>query len=274
MRPKLGGAFNLHRYSLDKKLDFFVMFSSATTLLGNPGQTNYVAANMGLETLAARRRAMGLPGIAVGWGAIGDTGMLTRDSRAMDSLSRVTGITPLKASQALEALEDLKDTCSPAPALLIADWKRLSRMPLGRMPRFTALRVDADDSEDTSLSDIVKNLPQDKAMARITEIITSIIARIMGVPAASVKTGAPLSGMGMDSLMAVEMMVAIEDRLEGKSIIGGITASSSIRDVATRIYALLSSGDEANDVRNALENKHGITITDSLAASIKKEVGI
>ncbi len=274
MRPKLGGAFNLHRYSLDKKLDFFVMFSSATTLLGNPGQTNYVAANMGLETLAARRRAMGLPGIAVGWGAIGDTGMLTRDSRAMDSLSRVTGITPLKAAQALEALEDLRDTCSPAPALLIADWKKLSRMPLGRMPRFAALRVDADDSEDTSLSDIVKNLPQDKAMARITEIITSIIARIMGVPAASVKTGAPLSGMGMDSLMAVEMMVAIEDRLEGKSIIGGITASSTIRDVAARIYALLSSGDEAGDVRAALETKHGITIADSLADSIKKEVGI
>ena len=274
MRPKLGGAFNLHRYSLDKKLDFFVMFSSATTLLGNPGQTNYVAANMGLETLAALRRGMGLPGIAVGWGAIGDTGMLTRDSRAMDSLSRVTGITPLRAAQALEALEDLKDTCSPAPALLIADWKRLSRMPLGRMPRFAALRVDADDSEDVSLSDIVKNLPQDKAMMRITEIITSIIARIMGVPPASVKTGTPLSGMGMDSLMAVEMMVAIEDRLEGKSIVGGITASSSIRDVATRIYALLSNGDEVNDVRRALETKHGITITDSLANKIRKEVGI
>ena len=35
--------------TLDTPLDYFILFSSATTLFGNPGQGNYVAANACLE---------------------------------------------------------------------------------------------------------------------------------------------------------------------------------------------------------------------------------
>src|SRR5262249_57994403 len=70
LRPKIAGAWNLHQETLDQRLDLFVMYSSATTLFGNEGQGNYVAANLYLEALADYRRGLGLPGLAVGLGGV------------------------------------------------------------------------------------------------------------------------------------------------------------------------------------------------------------
>jgi len=65
---------------------FLVLYSSATTTLGNPGQGSYVAANMYLESLAECRRRLGLPALTVGWGPIGDVGFLARNERVRDAL--------------------------------------------------------------------------------------------------------------------------------------------------------------------------------------------
>lgn len=59
--PKVVGAGNLHEISSGLELDFFVLYSSATTLFGNPGQSAYVAANSWLEGLARWRCVNGLP---------------------------------------------------------------------------------------------------------------------------------------------------------------------------------------------------------------------
>lgn len=62
LKPKAEGARILHERfsSLAKPLDFFVMFSSIVTVLGNPGQANYGAANAYLQALAQQRRSIGL----------------------------------------------------------------------------------------------------------------------------------------------------------------------------------------------------------------------
>ncbi|MDL2291481.1 beta-ketoacyl reductase [Desulfovibrio sp. OttesenSCG-928-F20] len=65
---KARGAWNLHLATLNAKLDFFVLYSSATTAFGNPGSAAYVAANGLLESLAAARRHMGLAATVIGWG--------------------------------------------------------------------------------------------------------------------------------------------------------------------------------------------------------------
>ena len=46
--PKIQGTWNLHTAFADHSLDFFILFSSVSGTVGNPGQANYVAAKAGL----------------------------------------------------------------------------------------------------------------------------------------------------------------------------------------------------------------------------------
>ena len=75
MAPKVAGGWLLDELTRDDPLDFFVLFSSASALLGSPGQSNYIAANGFLDGLAAYRQARGLPALTINWGSWAEVGM-------------------------------------------------------------------------------------------------------------------------------------------------------------------------------------------------------
>ncbi|MEL6463169.1 MAG: KR domain-containing protein, partial [Cyanobacteria bacterium J06621_15] len=74
LNPKYLGAWNLHTLTKDLPLDFFIMFSSAASLFGSPGQGNHVAANTFLDSLARYRQSLGLPGLSINWGVWSEIG--------------------------------------------------------------------------------------------------------------------------------------------------------------------------------------------------------
>lgn len=76
-RPKVTGAWRLHEATAGHPLDWFVVYSSMSSLLGNPGQGAYAAANSWLDTFAAWRTARGLRTLAIDWGPWGETGVAT-----------------------------------------------------------------------------------------------------------------------------------------------------------------------------------------------------
>ncbi len=75
LRPKAFAAHHLHRLTKDDDLDFFILFSSASAVMGSPAQANYACANALLDGLAAARRSQGLPATAVNFGPWGRGGM-------------------------------------------------------------------------------------------------------------------------------------------------------------------------------------------------------
>ncbi|GJC80299.1 polyketide synthase-nonribosomal peptide synthetase [Colletotrichum liriopes] len=78
-KPKIQGSLNLEEIFHDTDLDFFVFFSSMASIVGNPGQSAYAAANMFMSGLATQRRSRGLNASAVHIGAIFGNGYVTRE---------------------------------------------------------------------------------------------------------------------------------------------------------------------------------------------------
>ena len=92
LAPKVDGAWNLHELTLGLPLDHFVLFSSAASLFGSPGQANHAAANSFLDALAAQRRAHGRPGLSINWGGWSDVGSVVTHAVGERMSTRGTGV--------------------------------------------------------------------------------------------------------------------------------------------------------------------------------------
>ena len=179
LAPKIKGAWHLHELTRDLPLDHFMLYSSITTYIGNPGQANYVAGNAWLEGLAVLRRAQGLPVTCIGWGPIGDAGYLTRNQAVKGSLSSRLGAEPLSAAGALHMLG--RALAAPQPNLAIADfqWSTLARLlPSAHGPRFVRLRRQGDSTSagDESLEDF-QALIEGKSPAEMKAIVSQLVTR-------------------------------------------------------------------------------------------------
>src|SRR5262249_10611287 len=102
--PKAFGAWLLHQASRDMELDCFVMFSSVSSIFGNPAQGNYAAANAFLDSLAHHRHAMGLPALTINWGVLGGEGYVARNDRVAEFLAK-QGISQLSPGEVVSIVE-------------------------------------------------------------------------------------------------------------------------------------------------------------------------
>ena len=250
--PKLVGAWNLHRATLADPIEMFVMYSSSSASVGNPGQGAYVAANLYLDALAMQRHAMGLPALAVGWGAIKDAGFLTRHTAVAGMLKSRTG---MDATPSDEALADLGALCSVgAVRMNVArfDLVRLGQMlPGARVPRFLAVipkGAAAAAQSDETLADVYAKTPDGERAALVLSRVRDHAARVLGTSSAQVSVDQPLSNLGLDSLMAVELAGGLERDLgQPVSVMQMLSAGSltAIADLVTRV--LTASGELAQE---------------------------
>lgn len=218
LAPKLLGAWNLHSLTLDIPLDHFILYSSITTFIGNPGQANYVAANGYLEGLAAMRRDLGLPATCIGWGPIGDAGYLARNEAVKQSLAARLGAEPLAAKNALAMLETLCRVDGGVVAVADFDWQALLRLlPSAHGPRFMSLRrLGGKGSAANDSTEDFQALIAGKSMAEATEIVRKMVcqevAQILSISVERIDPAKPLHDLGMDSLMGVELALGLERR--------------------------------------------------------------
>ena len=123
--PKAHGAWLLHEATRKMDLDCFVMFSSVSSIFGNPAQGNYSAANAFIDALAHHRQALGLPALTVNWGVLGGEGYVARNERVADFLARqgTMGISPGEAMSLLESF--LRAGSAQAIAIRV-DWAQMA----------------------------------------------------------------------------------------------------------------------------------------------------
>ena len=103
---KVQGTWNLHSATVSEglDLDFFVLFSSLSGLVGQPGQANYASANTFLDAFVQYRTNLGLPASAIDIGAVRDVGVVSRSSGLMQKMES-GGYKPLNEQEVLDALQ-------------------------------------------------------------------------------------------------------------------------------------------------------------------------
>ncbi|RZC35992.1 fatty acid synthase [Asbolus verrucosus] len=174
-KPKIDGSKQLDAASrvLAPHLDYFVNFSSVSCGRGNAGQSNYGMANSAMERICEARQEVGLPGVAIQWGAIGDVGLILETMGGNDT--EVGGTLPQRMSSCLNTM----DIFLQQPNAVVAS------MVLAEKNKGGA------DANQVSLIDAVAN--------------------ILGIKdPTTVAASTTLADLGMDSLMGAEIKQTLE----------------------------------------------------------------
>ncbi|MFI8828438.1 type I polyketide synthase, partial [Streptomyces sp. NPDC053431] len=215
MRPKVDAALNLHELTRDLDLSAFVLFSSAAGVFGNPGQSNYAAANTFLDALAAHRQSLGLPGLSLAWGLWEKDSGMTTDLGGGDVRRMARdGVTALPDRDGLALLDaSLADSGAAALVPIRLDLAALraagGAVPplLGRLVKTRAKRVaGAAGTGGAALRERLAGLTGPEREAVLLETVTSEVAAVLGYAGAQeVQADRAFRDLGFDSLTAVEL---------------------------------------------------------------------
>ncbi|NEB41123.1 type I polyketide synthase [Streptomyces sp. SID14515] len=210
LRPKVDAAWNLHELTQDLDLTDFVLFSSMSGVMGNPGQGNYAAANTFLDGLAAYRRLRGLPARSLAWGMWDTDGGMAGDLASRGSSRGPAALSPDEAL-------DLFDRARTVDASLIVP-VRLNLLPGvpntgGTVPVMfrgaSALRRAAApdvQAEDAAVRERLVGLTGSEQRDVLLDLIRTEAARVLGHPGPeAIAEAASFTELGFDSLMSVEL---------------------------------------------------------------------
>ena len=229
LAPKLQGAWNLHSRTLDSTLDFFVLFSSISSVLGSTGQAAYAAGNSFLDALAHQRRALGLHGLSINWGPWAEVGMAAPRSEDF-ARQGIRSIRPEEGFRVLEQLllEDATQvgvlpvrwpefitTFSPAPEreLFLSDFLDAAAA-LPEHARGQPSSAGSTQVTSALVEQLTEALPSER-LAILAARLQAETCRVLGLPPSTqLDVAQGFFDLGMDSLMIAELMNNLQTAIE------------------------------------------------------------
>jgi NAD(P)-dependent dehydrogenase (short-subunit alcohol dehydrogenase family)/acyl carrier protein len=279
LRPKIEGTVLLERLTHSLDLDFMVLFSTTTALLGAPGFAHYAAANTFLDATALSSNRPGRRVLSVNWG----TWEVMRLASAESQRSfREAGLEPMAADDALQALGSLLGGDRAQLMVAHINWNVLKPLHETRRLRPLLARLGNEVSETTlsagaqTSSETTPALSNRLAAASATlrreilvEFVRNEAAAVLGVEdRESLALDAGLFEMGMDSLMSVELRKRLE-RGAGRRLPSTLTFNyPNIAALAAFLQRELVVSAELAAAPTALEVKRApapaVVVTDDL----------
>lgn len=240
VQPKVQGTWNLHHAALKLgiKLDFFVMFSSLSGIVGHIGQSNYAAGNTFLDSFVQYRQNNHLRASVINIGLMEDSGYLARNPAMLKRL-HATGLYSLREPELLDALSQaikvsqkpetdrdifkndaqtiigLRSTIPLSSPQSQINWRTDRRMAFYSVESETKSGNTANTGDNDKLSDFLDTVATNPSILE-SKASADFLARQIAVRLFSfllkpvddeteIAITASLADIGLDSLVAIEM---------------------------------------------------------------------
>ncbi|KAK2005280.1 KR-domain-containing protein [Colletotrichum eremochloae] len=241
--PKVRGAWNLHSAidSWRTKLDFFVLFSSVSGIVGQHGQANYNSANTFLDAFALYRRGLGLPASVLDLGIVGDVGAVTRDA-TLAAQFRKAGYVFIEEDTVMQAVGIVMSQLAPLQLVLglaqdpqgdnatrAAVWKRDHRMAKASSSGSGLGAVEEHGGAGSSVASAMRReireiilWASEEPIGLVTEdrrvSLASCLGRalyeVLAMPLETPSLTRRINSLGLDSFAAVELTAWIHQHFK------------------------------------------------------------
>jgi acyl transferase domain-containing protein/acyl carrier protein len=216
LRGKARGAWVLDAALADAPLDFFVLFSSASSILSSAMIAAYAAGNAFLDALAHRRHARGRAAVSINWGLWSGAGMAELADAAALEAAAARGMGALDPARGLRALARVMAAPPAQVAVLPTDWKRLRE----HYPAFAAApfleQLAAGHAAPVAApaeAARIRAAGVEECRRLLPAFLAGELAAVLRLDPSDVDPAASIGGLGLDSLMSVEVKNRLEHAL-------------------------------------------------------------
>ena len=234
LAPKVSGGWHLHRHSEALPLDFFVLFSSAASVLPSPAQGSYAAANGFLDALARYRRGLGLAALAINWGPWDEVGMAAGLSAREQQRWARHGVNFISPDDGARAFVRALSARAAQIAIVAADWRKFADERPGGIPLLADLvaatpatpaprQAQAAAGTRAALVEELARAPRNRRRETVLTHVREQVRQVLALEAGfTLEPHQGLRDVGMDSLMALELRNRLQ-RTTGKSLPATLT---------------------------------------------------
>ncbi|WP_150244397.1 type I polyketide synthase [Nocardiopsis quinghaiensis] len=238
LRGKYSGAWWLSLLSRDHDPDFFLLTSSASAQWGSDGYAAYAAANAGIDALAAHRAAAGLPAVSLAFGLWGLDGMADGEARAALAATGLSDIAPARGVASLTARGPGGD-----PHLLVCpvEWDRFTRVMAARRERPLFDEVAPERGRGgggpAEAASRIMAVPERARVDEARRYTATVLADVLGhADAGALRTDTGFYDLGMDSVMAVDLVQRLSSELGVTVEISEVFDHPTIERFAAHLY--------------------------------------
>ncbi len=261
--PKIRGAWLLHRFTKNLRLDFFALQSSMLSLIGSAGQSNYTAGNAFLDALAAHRHAMRLPASAINWGPWANAGMAASSGAKGEAIWRARGMRYIPPESGIRLFGEILERGLDSVAVTITDWSVFLRQSATPSPLYADLAAESAPAAPSKTAGPAQQQPArgrrvapGGGRAWLLDLVGQHVREQLGLDEA-MDPARPLNELGLDSLMSVNLANRLEQALGASvpiaKLIGGASLDHVVDDLLPRVSVPEGLGESAGEVAPAEE---------------------
>lgn len=266
-KPKVHGSWNLHKL-LPEGLDFFVLLSSASGVVGFRAQANYAAGNTYQDSLARYRTSQGEKAVSLNLGTIASSGYVAERPEIMEAMIK-TGYPPIDEAELLALLDFYCDpgleVLDPARCQVVtglntpakmrqmgleeAYWMHDSRFrALWQMDQIShAVSPDAAEKTADYKALLARTESAAEAAAIVSQALLSKLAETLSMPLEDIDASQPMHVFGVDSLVAVEIRNWLGRELGAQLSVFEILGKDSIADLSAGVAKKCVKVEEVAD---------------------------